>query len=162
MNAKKVPDELHVVLRLGFGVFPCRERRISEALKEKAPLTSRGKNDASKDPEQIAEWSRQHPDCAWGARPPPDITVLDLDTKSGVNGFNTLRQLEAQHGSLPQTLTNCTPSGGQHRVFLTDGGKYKNRAGVLPGLDVRTMDGYIIVPPSKVAVPPSTQAVPYR
>jgi Bifunctional DNA primase/polymerase, N-terminal len=102
--------ELSVVLGLGFKVFPCRARTLDAQHKAKAPFTDHGKNDASDAPGQIEEWARRYPGCAWGARPPKGITVLDIDTK-GQDGFATLRGLEAQHGELPADADQ--PHAGQ-------------------------------------------------
>jgi putative DNA primase/helicase len=146
--------QLAVVLDLGFGVFPCRAETKDKDHKSKAPLTKHGKDDASRDPAQIVAWGLKHKGCAWGARPPSGTTVLDIDCKEA-DGFATLTDLECQHGALPRTLTSRTPTNrGEHRVFLTPGHDYANRAGIRPGLDVRSKDGYIIIPPSVITEGP--------
>lgn len=147
-----IPAGLDVVLDLGFGVFPCRTKTIDDKHKVKSPLVPHGKDDASTDKHRIAEWASEFPGCAWGARPPPHIAALDIDTKKA-DGYATLTKLESEHGALPETLTNRTPSAGQHRVFTVES-VYLNRAGVRPGLDVRTNSGYILVPPSVITDPP--------
>ena len=143
-----IPAGLDIVLDLGFEVFPCRTKTIDDKHKVKAPLTAHGKDDATADRRQIAEWAREFHNPAWGARPPQGTTVLDIDTKKS-DGFDTLRRLETQHTTLPSTLTSHTPSNGEHRIFTTPK-DYKNRAGVRPGLDVRSHGGYIVVPPSVI------------
>jgi len=147
-----VPTGLEIVLDLGFEVFPCRKATIDDRHKAKAPLTDHGKDDATSDPVQIQDWARQHKGCAWGARPPKGITVLDIDNKKQ-NGFATLEGLEEVHGQLPLTRMSETPSHGQHRIFTTPS-DYKNRAGVRPGLDVRSNGAYIVVPPSVIDAGP--------
>jgi Bifunctional DNA primase/polymerase, N-terminal/Primase C terminal 1 (PriCT-1) len=156
-----IPDGLEVVIDLGFGVFPCRADYVNDDCKEKAPLTEHGKNDATQDREEIAHWANKFRGCAWGARPPENITVLDIDVKNGTDGFATLAALEQKHGALPRTLSNNTASRGQHRVFKTDGTVYKNQAGVQPGLDVRSNGGYIIVPPSAIRPKGCKKPLPY-
>lgn len=147
-----IPAELEIVLDLGFAVFPCRTKTIDAEHQAKEPLTEHGKDDATADRRQIEEWARKFNNPAWGARPPSGTTVLDVDTKKQ-DGFATLRDLEITHGALPRTLTNSTPSRGEHRIFKTPA-DYKSRANVRPGLDVRSHSGYILVPPSVIETGP--------
>ena len=73
------------------------------------------------------------------------LCVLDIDKKSG--GFETLENLTAEFGSLPQTPTAITGGGGRHFYFAAHG--IRNSAGVLgKGLDIRGDGGYVVCPPS--------------
>src|SRR5262245_21567327 len=47
------------------------------------------------------------------------IFVVETDTPEGhnVDGFASLKQLEAEHGSLPKTLIAESPSGSRHHYF---------------------------------------------
>lgn len=118
------------------------------------PVESRGKKATMADwPTNavfdVAEWER------WlaagkniGLTPPANILVIDEDVKD--EGPANMASWEAEHGSLPETLTVKTPSGGQHRVFrLPKGVTVKNSVGVLPGVDIRTSGGYVVAPPSE-------------
>jgi hypothetical protein len=123
---------------LGLAVFPCNG---------KVPMTSRGFKDASTDEEQIRSWWRTCPKANIGM-PTGRITktfVLDVDAGSG--GLETLEALQAEHGPI-ETRTARTGGGGLHFYFLYPDGAWGNRAGFLPGLDIRGDGGYVIVPPS--------------
>ena len=53
-----------------------------------------------------------------GVALPEDLMALDIDCKPGCpSGYETLVALEMEHGQLPHTLTQITPSGGEHRIF---------------------------------------------
>lgn len=119
------------------------------------------KDNATTDADQIDRWWSKWPDANIGVVTGPDsgIWVLDLDNKKSVDigdglligqGTHSLRVLEDMYGSLPETLTQITGSGGQHFVFAypdTDQ-PYGNRAALVPGVDVRGAGGYIVAPPS--------------
>ena len=135
---------LDYVRTLNWSVFPCRAR-------DKVPLTTHGVKDATKDPSIIHAWWTQWPD-ANVAVPAGEVNgffVLDVDEHDGVSGNATLAHLEQEHGKLPLTVEQCTPSGGKHLLFRSNGTTIRNSAGKLgPGLDVRSDGGYIIVSPS--------------
>ena len=83
----------------------------------------------------------------WGA-------ILDIDVGAGhggVNGFEALDALEAEHEELPDGPRTWTGSRGAHCLFrLPPGVEHGNESGALPkGLDIRGGGrGYIIAPPS--------------
>jgi hypothetical protein len=80
------------------------------------------------------------------------IFVLDVDTIEGhgVDGIASMRELEARHGQLPETLTVVSPSGSRHYYFQHPGTKVKNSTSELgPGIDVRGDGGMVIAPPSR-------------
>ncbi len=81
---------------------------------------------------------------------PENLMVLDIDCKPGCpNGYETLAALEMEHSQLPHTLTQITPSGGEHRIFkLPPGLVVKNAVSFAPGLDTRAKGGLIVVEPS--------------
>lgn len=60
-----------------------------------------------------------------------------------------LAQLEAEHGAMPATPTVASGKGKHFYLAYPDGMTLKNKAKFLGGLDLRTDDGYLIVPPSK-------------
>ncbi len=67
------------------------------------------------------------------------ILGLDLDVKNGKNGIARLQEYMSEHGiDLPETRAVRTKSGGLHLYFQWDPQRpVSNRAGVLPGVDVR-------------------------
>jgi RecA-family ATPase len=80
--------------------------------------------------------------------------VLDTDSPSGhrgVDGEAALRDLEARHGTLPETRTARTPTGGFHRYFRHPGAgivikSSASRLGV--GIDTIGDNAMVPVPPS--------------
>lgn len=113
----------------------------------KHPLTAHGVADASKDPTVIARWWRQWPwaniGIATGAA--SGFFALDVD---GEEGQESLRDLEASHGGLPDTVEALTGGGGRHIFFRYPGSGIGNKVGLAPGLDVRGDGGYICAAPS--------------
>lgn len=78
-----------------------------------------------------------------------DVLVLDIDPRH--DGEETLHELEATLGPLPETPQVITGGGGTHYYFRrprTDT-PIRNSAGKLgPGVDVRCDGGYVVAPPS--------------
>lgn len=119
-------------------VFPCKPGA-------KVPATPNGFKDATTDTGIIDAWWSEHPDCNIGIATGPQagIWALDVDAADG------LVSLQAEHGKLPQTLSQTTGSGGRHLLFRwEDAQPVGNRAKFWPGLDVRGEGGYIVAPPS--------------
>lgn len=73
------------------------------------------------------------------------ITVLDIDPRHG--GTQSLNNLEDRNGPLPDTWVAHTGGGGMHIFFQYIPG-VTNRAGMVPGVDVKNDNGYIVAPPS--------------
>lgn len=82
---------------------------------------------------------------------PPGTFALDIDVKGQENGFETLQAMEATHGELPVTLTQRTPSGGEHRIYhLPAGVVARNSVRIMKGCDIRAKGGYIVAEPSSI------------
>lgn len=128
----------------GWPVFPCNGKR---------PMVANGFHDATTDRETVEGWWRQWPDAnvAVPTGGPSGLLVVDVD---GDEGYDSLRELEREHGELPRTASVTTPRGGQHFYFSHPGGEVPSSAGQLgPGLDIRADSGYVIAPPSTGYVP---------
>lgn len=131
--------------RGGRPVFPCNMA--------KRPLTDNGFQDATTDAAQVAAWWGMWPNALIGmpTGAVSDTTVIDVDQDEsrGIDGTESLYQLEQQHGKLPDTVETITPRGGRHLMFAYEPG-VRNSAGRLGvGLDVRGEGGYVILPPSE-------------
>lgn len=116
-------------------------------LSGKRPLRgSHGFYDATPDPTLIGE--------AWRHRPEANIgmptgaasgrIVIDVDPRNG--GDETLRDLEAEYGPLPETLRALTGGGGAHYYFSNPGVRLATALG--PGIDVKGAGGFVVLPPS--------------
>jgi hypothetical protein len=126
------------------GVCSCRKGENCHS-PAKHPLTEHGKDDFTANRWQLQKWAEQHPGCNWGGRPPEGVIVLDVDPRNG--GYDSLTELESRHGPLPATLTALTGGGGMHFWFVGGSGRGSLGKG-LPGLDVKTHTGYLVLPPS--------------
>lgn len=114
----------------------------------KHPLTERGVYDASTDEAQITEWWQRRPwaNLAIATGAVSGIVALDVDVAK--DGPESLKDLEAEHGPLPDTPVSLTGGGGLHAIFSHPGQPVQNKVGIASGLDVRGDGGYIIAPPS--------------
>ena len=132
-------------------IFPCQN-----AGRTKAPLIKKWAINSTADLAKIEKWWKKWPDALVGL-PTGAInqtTVLDIDRKNGVDGFESLAALgDVFHAvfALGVELGNLkspkvrTPSGGLHVYFAYALG-VKNSAGKIgPGLDIRIDGVYVIV-----------------
>jgi putative DNA primase/helicase len=81
------------------------------------------------------------------------IVVVETDTVEGhgIDGSNSLAQLETKHGALPDTLKAISPSGSVHRYFKHPGAGIKiisSASELGAGIDVRGDGGMVIAPPT--------------
>lgn len=129
----------------GLAVFPLSPN-------DKYPIYKGGFKIATTDPKQIGQWWRRNPDANIGiatGQVSGGVFVIDLDVdeNKGINGYETLRDWERDHKDLPDTANTITGRGGYHLFYRSDR-QIKNRAGILPGMDIRGDGGYIVAPPS--------------
>ncbi len=124
----------------GVPVFPCNRK--------KRPLVKTGFKAASTNPAHIRAWWRSWPHALIGipTGAASGWLVLDIDSKNGVNGFESLPNWREMTDVIVRT-----PSGGAHLYFAFDtvrpmgssAGKFA------PGVDIRGEGGYVIAPPSR-------------
>jgi hypothetical protein len=131
----------------GWRVVPIAEGR-------KVPAFPSWPERATTDPTTITEWFRcEYARCGVGIATgaASGIFVLDVDVNDGKAGDETLRDLEARHGALPDTYSVITGTGGAHYYFrVPDGVTIRNDAGrrLGPGLDIRGEGGQVLAPPT--------------
>ena len=120
----------------------------------KIPLLKAWTTEASNDEQVVREWftttyKGAGVGIATGRAANRQFFVLDIDDKNGKRGSDTLADLEAEHGQLPDTVTVLTPTGGRHLYFTTTI-EIRNDAGkrLGEGLDIRGIGGYVVAPPS--------------
>ena len=126
----------------GWKVFPCVPNG-------KIPLTRNGFKDSTINDRMITNWFETAPRANIGLVTGPDsgFFVLDVDAKSG--GLDSLENLIELHGDI-DTYTVKTGSGGLHFYFKYPESGVRNRANLLPGIDIRGDGGYVVAPPSKL------------
>lgn len=116
----------------------------------KKPLFAGWTETATRNPELLARWAQKYPDCNWGilCGRQSGIWVLDADHKHGVDGMATLRQ----HWDIDwaRTFTVRTPHHGVQFYYAwnDDLGEIRNANPLLPGIDIRGQNGYVVAPGS--------------
>jgi hypothetical protein len=129
--------------------FPCSCRSFNCRGAGKHPRISEWQVKASVDPEQIRKWWTTWPTANVGVLTGSrsGICALDVDPRNG--GDESFDALEREHGKLPPTVEALTGGGGRHFVLRSpDGVILHNRAGILPGIDFKGENGFIVVEPS--------------
>ena len=129
----------------GWHVFPCRPGG-KEPLGKLAP---HGVKDATTDPEQIRRWWTACPDANVGvACGKSALVVVDCDGAEGVATFAAWA--EANDVALGDVPCAATPRGGRHYYFAAPAGAALGpKVRVLPGVDVRAGESYVVAPPSR-------------
>lgn len=140
----------------GWCVFPimCGEK--------KPPLLDDNLRLASNDPATIKQWAIEHPSCNWGLScAKSHLIVVDVDTKPGKAGRDTLERLELEWGPLPPTLTARSPSGGLHFYYSeTNVVRHRMKANAF-GRDVDSTN-YVLLPDSILRARPAENQFPGR
>jgi hypothetical protein len=115
----------------------------------KHPTTPHGFNDASPDPERIAEMFARWPGENVGLKTGSGsgTVIIDVDPRNG--GMETLRRLQAEHGYLPPTRLHVTGGGGFHYVLgYPEGVKELPSRTIGPGVEVKADGAGVVLPPS--------------
>ncbi len=128
--------------RAGWAVFPLKPG-------DKNPITKHGFKEASTDEQVIASWWDGCPLANVGVATgeASGVVVVDVDGPAGEESWALLEQ---EHGHV-ETLEQRTgrEDGGRQLFFAHPGGRWPNRTGWRPGLDLRGDGGYVVAPPSQ-------------
>jgi Bifunctional DNA primase/polymerase, N-terminal/AAA domain len=122
----------------------------------KVPIVVNWTEAGTTDPAQIYEWWQAHPEAGVSivCGELSGLFVIDLDEHGAISGSDSLADLVAMYGPLPDTPRVLTGGGGQHIYFRwPPGATIRNDAGkrLGPGLDVRAEGGQVVAPPSRHA-----------
>lgn len=115
----------------------------------KHPRTGHGFQNSTVDPVTIAAWWKMWPnanvaiDCGKSG-----LVVADVDVKKGARGAATMRWFLEREPAFGQTLVVTTPTGGYHFYFAGQAKTGQQTLG--EGVDVRSVGGYVLAPPSVV------------
>jgi len=125
---------------MGLPVFPIREN-------DKRPNTKHGFYNATKDPQQLTDWFAPGTHILNMAACPDDFGcfVVDVDGKEGAASWS---DIQVRHLFFRPGLAIQTPSGGWHYWFR--GQLPSSVRKVAPGIDVRGIGGYVLLPPSMI------------
>ena len=140
--------------RRGIAVFPCAPNAKLPAIA--SDKGGKGVLDATTDPARIRAWWQRMPTANIGAAAGASHWLLDID---GEDGEASLAKLEAEHGTLPDTVELITPSSGRHLWWQPVEGLPNRVKTVAPGIDTRAAGGYGLVPPSVVGGRPYVWSV---
>lgn len=152
-------DNMLSGLPSGWKIFPCHSIidgrcTCSKGAKcespGKHPRTRQGVKDATSDPSVVMQWAKTWPETNWALAcgEASGVVVIDLDPRHG--GYDSFDEYEQQRrqGALPATLRSLTGGGGRHFFFgYPQGASIPNRVNWLPGVDIRSNGGYVILPP---------------
>lgn len=119
----------------GFQVLPCRP-------KSKVPLTAHGLKDATTDPDIIKRWWHDEPNANVAIRCgiiSSGLVVIDVDGDEGRASLSGKK--------LPPTVIAKTGGGGWHYLYFSNK-RLRPKVGLLPKVDLRAEDSYIVAPPS--------------
>lgn len=137
--------------KFGWHVFPCHAvdgDKCSCANPDcerqgKHPRTKNGLLDATTDEDTIRKWWKKWPNANVAVRTGPEskIWVLDADLPDGPDSIEQM--------GVPATLVQKTGSGGLHYFFIWNGTEIRNSTRIVgPDIDVRGVNGYVLLPPS--------------
>jgi hypothetical protein len=118
---------------------------------QKKPIIPDNLAAATTDEAQIREWWTKWPNANIGvACGKSGLVVLDVDTKDGKKGGNSLFDLLEGDVESPllNTLNAHSWSGGRHYFFKGECGSSQSKLG--PGLDIKGAGGYVVIAPSFV------------
>ncbi len=112
------------------------------------PASKSGFKDATTNADIIEAWYQKGPENGVGIYPGgAGLLALDVDTKCGKRGPEQLEALQNRIGqTLPETLTQQTPSGGTHLIFRLPNDVPELGNSALPNcpdVDIRAHKGYI-------------------
>lgn len=140
MSVDEVEEAAIHAMGRGWPVFP---------VTGKTPATRNGVKDASRQISKVRGWWGRHDGRGIGMATgePSGVWALDLD---GEEGRESIRRLQEENGSLPDTVASRTGGGGYHLLFeMPEDRDVRNSAKqVADGVDVRGTGGYIVIPPS--------------
>lgn len=94
---------------------------------------------------QIRAWFEEWPksNVGWAMGGPEGFLTLDFDGETGERVYQELKR----SGLLPPTLEQQTGSGWRQVIFR-GAPNLKNEVGLVPGLDIRSQGGQVLIPPS--------------
>ncbi len=137
---------------LGFYIFPCGSNSKISSLPEFTEIATRDEKKLERfwvDP--VLEITQPYnigisTTRFFNGKKVVGLLVVDVDTKDGKKGFETINRLELSGREFPETFTQTTPSGGLHMVYEVAEpiGQSVELEGKQSGLDTRSRGGLIV------------------
>ncbi|MEE8520474.1 MAG: bifunctional DNA primase/polymerase, partial [Gemmatimonadota bacterium] len=147
-------------IRRGWHVFPiyemgergqCSCRSDCGKNQGKHPRPFNGVKNAATEPQIIHAWWTRWPTANVGIATGRESGLVVLDQDPRNDGEESLMDLEAKCGLLPETVSSITGGGGTHQLFAHPGDRTilnRTNLGGYSGLDFKADGGYIVAPPS--------------
>jgi len=120
----------------------------------KSPLTPHGVYDATTDEQQIQRWWSAQPNANIGlACGASGVVVIDIDPRNGapadISAILEVLQIPVQE----PVLISQTGGNGYHLFFRLPSAEEQSiieisRRGLPPGVDIKSENGYVVLPPS--------------
>lgn len=131
-----IVDHALFYAKQGWQVFPLKA-------KDKTPIV-KWADVCTTEENMINGWFEFQPDANLGIATgkKSGITVLDVDADH--DGYESLANLLAEHGALPQTPVARTGGGGEHIFFKYVPGTRNSTSKLGRGLDLRSEGGYVV------------------
>lgn len=107
----------------------------------KKPMIENFPERATIDEKQIYKWWNKTPMANIGIST-TDLIALDIDAKSGKDGYSELKQLMSEGLQLVPTFEQLTPTGGRHLIYKTTE-KFSQRP-LSKSIDIRAHHGYLV------------------
>lgn len=136
--SKDMLDAAVALTECGFKVLPIKSG-------SKIPACQHGVNDATKDPAQLSTWFERTSNTTGVSG--EGFIIFDFDCHGEVDGRETLLEWENEHGALPATLAQTTPSGGYHLIFRSPD-EIRPSVNSSLAVDVRAWGSYIVCAPT--------------
>jgi Bifunctional DNA primase/polymerase, N-terminal/AAA domain len=122
---------------------------------DKTPVTDNGLHDATQDEETIRQWWARWPGAMVAVQTGPASGIwaldLDIDAEEKIDGVTAFAALAKSKEPIPETFRTRTPRGGSHLFFAWHDGVRNSASQIAPGVDVRGLGGYCVLPPSTMA-----------
>jgi hypothetical protein len=148
------PDAQPLERRLIFAQRYCaRGFRLLPTIDKYPPAGFKWGKHATTELAVIADWCRRWPRMDLAVALPSTVVVVDLDVRDGRDGFGVFTGLADVHADEVATIQAVTSSGGRHLWFDADGHAFRNdklkkRDGTPAGFELKTVGGYVVVPPA--------------
>lgn len=141
LDADPGPPRLAAAVKLyaswGWPVFPLKAG-------QKVPATKNGFKDATTDLDRLMRWWDRNPHSNIGLPTGHAFDVVDVDAPKGWPSYDQM----VVSGALPDIHGHVYTAGGGYHLYVPASGE-GNRAGILPGIDIRGLGGYVVAPPSQ-------------
>ena len=137
---KNFKEKIDFYISKGFFVIPC---------KDKIPQLAGWQKEQDQTTDDVLDLIKSGKANQIGIRT-DKYFVIDVDVKNNKNGLESIKQLSKDLNlDIDNTLTAETRSGGKHYFFVKpEDVTIQNQVDLLPGVDIRGKNGFVVASPS--------------